>query len=175
MVQRHNGNIEVESVPGRGTCIRLIFPIRKNPAQAGRDTLSQGNNAHSLHILCIDDDEPIRQLLIDCLTDYHHRVITAASGSQGMELFRDAKQKGQHFDVVITDLGMPNMDGRQLAGAIKAESPHTPVIMMTGWGATMNADGVTTPEIDAVVAKPPQMQELNALLLRLAAAGKRPA
>ena len=62
---------------------------------------------------------------------------------------------------------MPDIDGHQVARTIKAESPQTPVIMMTGWGTMMKEDGEATPEVDALVGKPPRMQELNALLHRL--------
>ena len=171
MVQRHDGNIEIDSAPGRGTCIRLIFPDPgKSLASRPRHLLSSQTSRGSLHILCIDDDEAIRQLLNDCLTHYDHTVATAESGEQGIELFRAARQKRQPFDVVITDLGMPKMDGHQVARTIKAESPLTPIIMMTGWGAMMKEDGETASEVDALIGKPPQMQELNELLLRLAMA-----
>jgi DNA-binding NtrC family response regulator len=69
--------------------------------------------------------------------------------------------------MVITDLGMPEMDGHHVARAIKAVSPHTPVIMLTGWGTMMQAEGETAPEVDAVLSKPPRIQELNALLYRI--------
>jgi CheY-like chemotaxis protein len=127
---------------------------------------------HTLYILCIDDDEPIRQLLDDCLTNFHHRVITASNGEQGIELFRAARLKNTPFEAVITDLGMPKMDGQQVARIIKAESPHTPIILLTGWGKMMKDNGETAPEVDAVVGKPPHMQELNDLLLRITAPDK---
>ncbi|HWY29979.1 MAG TPA: response regulator, partial [Candidatus Acidoferrum sp.] len=89
---------------------------------------------------------------------------------------RAAALKKQPFDAVITDLGMPQMDGHQFARKIKSEAPRTPIIMMTGWGTIMKEDGETAHEVDAVMGKPPQLQELNRLLLRLAAANsKRPA
>jgi CheY-like chemotaxis protein len=70
--------------------------------------------------------------------------------------------------VVITDLGMPDMDGYHVARAIKAESPKTPILMLTGWGTMIKAEGEATPEVDAVLSKPPHMPELNTLLLFLA-------
>ena len=84
-----------------------------------------------------------------------------------MELFRTAMLKNQPYEVIITDLGMPDIDGHHVARTIKAESPNTPVIMMTGWGAAMRDDGETAPEVDAVIGKPPHMQELNDLILRV--------
>jgi len=82
-------------------------------------------------------------------------------------MFRSNLRGIDPYEIVITDLGMPEMDGHHLARAIKAESPHTPVIMLTGWGAMMKADGETAPEVDAVLSKPPRIQELNNLLHRI--------
>ena len=173
MVQRHDGIIEIDSAPGRGTCVRLIFPIQEKPPQTVRGTSPQVKPKRSLHILCIDDDAQVRQLLDDCLTHFNHRVMVASGGEHGMELFRTAMLKNQPYEVVITDLGMPKMDGHQVARTIKAESPNTPIIMMTGWGTIMREEGETASEVDAVIGKPPRMQELNDLLLRITASDKR--
>jgi CheY-like chemotaxis protein len=172
MMQRHDGVIEIDSAPGRGTCIRLIFPIQEKPLKTSRGASPKDKQNRSLHILCIDDDAQVRQLLNDCLTHFNHRVMVASGGKHGMELFHAAMLKNQPYEVVITDLGMPQMDGYQVARTIKAEAPHTPIIMMTGWGTTIREDGATTPEVDAVIGKPPRMQELNDLLLRVTAPGK---
>ena len=173
MIQRHDGTIEIDSSPGRGTCVRLIFPVQEKPSQTVRGTSPQVKPKRSLHILCIDDDAQVRQLLDDCLTHFNHRVMVASGGEHGMELFRTAMLKNQPYEVVITDLGMPKMDGHQVARTIKAESPNTPIIMMTGWGTIMREEGETASEVDAVIGKPPRMQELNDLLLRVTASDKR--
>ena len=126
-------------------------------------------------ILCIDDEEANCQLLVDCLSHFRHRVTTASSGSRGIDLFRAARKQNEPFQAVITDLGMPQMDGYQVARTIKSESAHTPIIMLTGWGTMIKDDGEDTPAVDALLGKPPQIQELNDLLLRLVAAEKAPA
>ena len=84
-------------------------------------------------------------------------------------MFRSHRQGREPYEIVITDLGMPDMDGHDVARAIKAESPHTPVIMLTGWGTMMKAAGETAPEVDVVLSKPPRIQELNNLLCRISA------
>jgi CheY-like chemotaxis protein len=167
MMQRHDGTVEIDSQPGQGTCIRLTFPVQKKKSRSLPEPLPPVQSEHSLNILCIDDEEPIRRLLVHCLSRFNHHVVSAANGEQGMEFFRAARQKNQPFQAVITDLGMPVMDGHQLARIIKAESPQTPVIMMTGWGAMMQENDETASEVDAIVGKPPQMQKLNDLLLRM--------
>ena len=103
-----------------------------------------------------------------CLAQFGHRVVVAAGGKEGIELFRAAALKNQPYETVVTDLGMPDVDGREVARTIKAESPRTPIILLTGWGAMMKEEGETIPGIDIVVNKPPLMRELNDLLLRMA-------
>jgi CheY-like chemotaxis protein len=66
---------------------------------------------------------------------------------------------------VITDLGMPHCDGRQVASAIKDVSATTPVILLTGWGRTMVADGELPMHVDYVLAKPPKLAELRQALM----------
>ena len=167
VVQRHEGTIEIESAPGQGTTVRLIFPIRE--ALPG-DTAEPGPDAARtpLRILCIDDEPLLRELLHDTLEGDGHRVQIADGGQAGVDAFRAAHRRGPPFDVVVTDLGMPHLDGCQVAKAVKAESPGTPVILLTGWGSFMKADGDLPAEVDAVLSKPPQAQELREALNRLA-------
>jgi DNA-binding response OmpR family regulator len=128
----------------------------------------QPKRKRSLHILCIDDDEHIRDFMTLCLTRFEHRVTVASGGKHGLELFRTATLENQPYEVVITDLGMPDIDGQRVAEAIKAESPQTPVIMMTGWGTILDDEREAELLVDAVVGKPLCMQELNDLVLRIA-------
>ena len=174
MVKRHDGCIEFESAPNRGTCVRLIFPIRKRTTSAVRSIASPPVPSRSLRILCIDDDPELRLLLRDVLEVHHHKVTVAAGGMEGVQLFRSNLGGLDPFDMVITDLGMPEMDGHHVARAIKAESPRTPIIMLTGWGAMMQAEGESTPEGDAVLSKPPRIQELTNVLDRICAIGQKP-
>jgi DNA-binding response OmpR family regulator len=122
----------------------------------------------SLHILCIDDDEQVLEFMKDCLTHFEHRVRVASGGKYGLELFGAAILKSEPYDVVITDMSMPDIDGYQVARTIKAESPNTPVIMMTGVDTVAKENGTVTRAVDVVVSKPPRMKELNDLLLRMA-------
>jgi len=69
--------------------------------------------------------------------------------------------------VVITDLGMPYLDGRQVAQALKQESPATPIILLTGWGAYMKEDGDAPAQVDGVLSKPPRVRELRETINRL--------
>jgi signal transduction histidine kinase/ActR/RegA family two-component response regulator len=169
MVQRHKGAIEIESAPGKGTCMRLSFPIVEQPAPSPRPQPAAPEPSRSMRILCIDDEPDVRTLLQDCLEHEHHQVSVAPGGREGLEMFRSSLSGGHPFQVVITDLGMPDMDGYHVARAIKAESPRTPILMLTGWGSMIKADGDSVPEVDAMLSKPAHIPELNSLLQRLAA------
>jgi len=148
MTQQHAGGIEIGNDPGRGP----LPPLKKK---------------RSVHILCIDDDAQVRQFLNDCFTHYNHRVMVASGGKRGLEMFRIASLENQPYEVVITDLGMPDIDGQRVARTIKAESPKTPVIMMNGWGSFMEGVKESDLPVDAVLGKPACMRELTDLVLRM--------
>jgi signal transduction histidine kinase/ActR/RegA family two-component response regulator len=167
MVRRHDGSVEIESTLHRGTCVRLNFPIVDRATPSARVQADPLTACRPLRILCIDDEPELRQLMHDVLEVHHHKVSVAPGGREGLEMFRANLRAKEPFEVIITDLGMPDMDGHHVARAIKAESPGTPVIMLTGWGAMMKADGEAAPSVDAVLSKPPRIQELNNLLYRI--------
>jgi CheY-like chemotaxis protein len=175
MMQRHKGDMEIESALGQGTRMRLTFPVLEDAVLIDPVPAAPlGTQSRSLRILCIDDEPHVRLLLRDCLTNLGHRVETASSGKQGVEMFCAALRTDQAFESVITDLGMPGIDGHQVARSIKAASPKTPVVMLTGWASTMKEDGDKASEVNAVVGKPARVGELHTLLLKLAAPSQAP-
>ena len=100
-------------------------------------------------------------------------VVTTANGGQaGIDAFLAARAGGVAPALVVTDLGMPYVDGRQVARAIKAVSPHTPVVLLTGWGQRLMAEGDVPPHVDRVLNKPPKLRELRRALTELLGAGQ---
>jgi signal transduction histidine kinase/ActR/RegA family two-component response regulator len=166
VMQRHEGSIAIDSEVGRGTTFRLAFPVRKLRVTDSNDRESD-KPLKPLKILCIDDEPLLRELLKEMLERDHHRVEVSEDGLAGLEAFRTARHGGGPFDVVITDLGMPHLDGRQVATAIKHESPATPVVMLTGWGAFMKEDGSQPVPVDGVLSKPPRSGEIRQMLRRV--------
>ena len=122
----------------------------------------------SLHVLCIDDDEQLLEVMKDCLTEFNHRVQGASGGKFGIEQFRIALLKSDPYDVVVTDMNMPDVNGYEVARAIKADCPDIPVVMVTGMGADLTDAELATVPLDAVINKPLHMHELNDALLRIA-------
>jgi signal transduction histidine kinase/ActR/RegA family two-component response regulator len=166
VMERHGGQIDIQSEQGKGTVIRLIFPIR---TLSGTEPLPSrtAEATGPLHILCIDDEPLLRELLREILERDGHKVIVADGGQSGVDEFRAAARGPQPFDIVLTDLGMPYFDGRQVAKTIKTEFPGTPVIMLTGWGSFMKEDGDMPDQINGILSKPPRSNELREMLRRV--------
>ena len=167
VMKRHEGTIDIQTELGKGTTFRLSFPVR---AKICKDNGEEDYTPiQPLQILCIDDEPLLRELIKEILERDGHEVEVSDGGQSGLDEFRLARERGRPFDVVITDLGMPYLDGRQVAKAVKQESPSTPVVMLTGWGAFMKEDGNTPEQIDGIVSKPPRSRELREVLSRLSA------
>jgi signal transduction histidine kinase len=168
VMERHEGKIEIQTEPGKGTTIRLIFPIRKIDCN-GVDLEEDNIAIDPLQILCIDDEPLLRELIKQLLERDGHHVEVSDGGQSGLDAFRLAGERGAPFDLVVTDLGMPYVDGRQVARTLKLESPDTPIILLTGWGAFMKEDDTLPSQVDGVLSKPPRSREIRETLRRIAA------
>jgi CheY-like chemotaxis protein len=166
VMQRHEGGIEIESEPGQGTLFRLIFPVRSMLNATGEED-NRSAMPEPMQILCIDDEPLLRDLIKEILERDGHSVEVSDGGQSGLDAFRLARERGRPFDVVFTDLGMPYLDGKQVARLLKHESPGTPVVMLTGWGAFMKEDGDAPAQVDGVLSKPPRSREIRETLCRL--------
>ncbi len=164
-MQRHEGDLNIVTAPGEGTTVRLIFPLRE--IDDDEVTVENASPSHPLRILCIDDEPLLRQALKETLENEGHDVVLADGGGPGLAAFRAARQQDRPFDVVITDLGMPHVDGRQVARTVKAESPETPVILLTGWGVRLDAEDNVPDAVDLMLGKPPMVEALNRALAQV--------
>lgn len=169
MIRRHAGEIEIESAVGRGTTVRLMLP--RSSAEAGAiRVMPPRASVRSLRLLVVDDDPLLIQSLRDTLELEGHSVTVADGGQSGIDAFMAAHMKGEKPDVVITDLGMPHLDGRAVAAAVKALDPRTTVILLTGWGARIMAESEVPAGVDRVLSKPPRLADLRQALAAIAEA-----
>ena len=169
-IQRHNAEIYILSAPGRGTTIQLVFAAARDEAAAPKEA-PRRQRPPSQRILVVDDDPLLLKSLRDTLAIDGHAVTTAGGGLAGLEAFSAAREAETPFDLVITDLGMPYMDGRQVASGVKELSAATPVILLTGWGQRLMDDGELPPHVDRVLNKPPKLAELRTAVTSLAVGG----
>jgi signal transduction histidine kinase/CheY-like chemotaxis protein len=162
IVDRHGGSLGIESSPGRGTVVRMRLHASRFLIIPPSETLLEPvDAAQAARVLLVDDDQRLLTVLSDMLRAGGHAVTTAANGEEALAFFDpDA------HDVVITDLGMPRVNGWQVAEGVKSRAPGIPVFLLTGWG-----EGVTAEEasrfVDQVIAKPISADALLEHLARL--------
>jgi CheY-like chemotaxis protein len=164
MVQRHGAELDLVSTVGQGTTVRLRFDVPAAPIAEASQLARAVTIPPRLRLLVVDDDPVLLHSLAEILTTDGHEVVTAPSGQEGIDAFRAAQAQGEPFAVVLTDLGMPHIDGRQVARAVKEASPTTPVLLLTGWGQRLMADGDVPPHVDKVLNKPPKLRDLREAL-----------
>ncbi|MEZ5833512.1 MAG: ATP-binding protein [Dongiaceae bacterium] len=167
IVRRHGGEIDIRSGKGRGTSVVLTLPA---PPTATAPQTPQRIVAPApvrLRLLLIDDDPIFLKSLGDTLEADGHMVTAVNDGQSGIDAFQAARERREPFSAVITDLGMPYVDGRRVAAAVKEASPATPVILLTGWTNTLMIEDDKLPDIDRVVGKPPRLRELREILAEL--------
>jgi DNA-binding response OmpR family regulator/anti-sigma regulatory factor (Ser/Thr protein kinase) len=169
MAQRHGAALEIDSQPGSGTTMRILFPLSVGPAADAVRIPAAQVPGRRLRLLVIDDDAALIESLRSTLQEEGHQVTVAAGGQEGIDAFQSARSGPEPFDVVITDLGMPYVDGRQVIASVRATAAHTPIILLTGWGQGLDAEGEPPPAVDRVLGKPPRMRELRVALAELTA------
>jgi signal transduction histidine kinase/ActR/RegA family two-component response regulator len=167
MLQRHDARLEIDSAPGKGTTMRMVFPAFVEEAEATAPRAAAAAPGRRLRILVVDDDPILIRSLRDVLEADGHHLETALGGQAGIETFAAAHGTDRAFSLVITDLGMPRVDGRKVAAAIKALSPATPIILLTGWGQRLLDEKDIPANIDRVLSKPPRLNQLRAALADL--------
>ena len=162
IIERHGGSMSIESEPGRGTVVRLrLHASRFQIIPPSDGVVAPVHPEQASRILLVDDDPRLLTVLSDTLQSYGHAVTTAAKGEEAVQMFDPTLH-----DVVITDLGMPRMNGWEVAERIKAQSPDTPVFLLTGWGESVAAHEGSQ-FVDRVVAKPVSAEALMEQLAEL--------
>ncbi len=164
VAQRHSAELGLRSTPGVGTTACLSFPIAAPAPAASAQTKVDRAPLSRLRLLLVDDDPVLLKALGDALQKDGHLVVTANDGQAGIDTFRAAHGRGEVFAAVITDLGMPHIDGRKVAAEVKAISPATPVLMLTGWGQGLLAEADVPPHVDQILSKPPKLREIREAL-----------
>jgi PAS domain S-box-containing protein len=166
MTQRHGADLEIDSAPGAGSTVRLIFAITDTTGAGNGAARTESRTLPPLRLLLVDDDPVLLNSLRNTLEMDGHAIVTAYGGAEGIAAFQDAMARGESFAAVITDLGMPHVDGRKVAAAVKDASADTPVILLTGWGQRLVADNDIPANVNQVLAKPPKLREIRQALER---------
>lgn len=161
IIQQHSGWIEVDSILGEGTCMSFYLPathISGAPAQEGSGTALQLGGKET--ILVIDDEEDIRKLLSSILKRYNYEVLLGVDGRQGLDLF---KRERHRVDLVLLDLLMPRMSGREVLSEMLDLDPGTKVVVSTG----IAQEDLTSVGAREIIFKPYQEVEILQTLRRV--------
>ena len=162
IIKRHQGKIKVESKEGKETTFTISIPVGLE-APLKKEKLKDPEKIPSQKILVIDDEEGIREVLGEIFQNEGHRVTLAETARKGLDKF-----KKNDFDLVLTDLGMPEISGWQLAKKIKEIDPGIPVGLITGWVVATPKEKMKEEGVDFILSKPFDytkiVREVNALL-----------
>ncbi len=162
IIRRHEGTMDILSQVGKGTTFVLRFPSASGESVSTNDPVPRLHRP--LHILVVDDQPILCQLLCEQLHDDFHSCETAVSGSDALTKFG-----GAHFDLVITDQVMAEMTGEQLAVSLKKIDRQVRVILLTGYAQDSTTETEYSEAVDLVLAKPLSRSALRKAFARVIA------
>lgn len=158
IVKAHKGHITVYSERNQGTTFHVYIPIAKASSQIATIENSGPLPGGLESILVIDDEPAITKLLKYHLEKSGYTITTSNNSREAVELFRSSPDK---YDLVITDMTMPQITGVKLAQTIKMIRPETPVILCTGFSENINVHNAAQLNIDAFLMKPVEMAKMT--------------
>ncbi len=176
IVDRHGGEMVVESAPGKGTLFTLWLPTGSDKPVATPETPRPAaatpsatvtpetaapatKAAQGAKILVVDDSEEVREVLRELLSRHGYTVVTAPDGESGL-----VELDTRTFDMAMVDLSLPGISGLEVARRLKERWPTTPVALMTGYGDRLGPDDAHTKGIDFVLAKPFSLDQLRSVV-----------
>ena len=171
-VQQSHGKLDIESEPGRGTLVRMVFPVAQASEDAAPDAgapqAASGPQRRRCRILVVEDNDDVRELAESMLEMADYEVVAAPSGERALGIL----ENGEQVDLLFTDVIMPGgMNGLELIERVHAKRPGLPVLVTTGYMDELPGRGKRSDPLD-VLAKPYQHQDL---LDRVSAALRRAA
>ncbi|MBI1924931.1 PAS domain S-box protein [Candidatus Poribacteria bacterium] len=169
IIKRHDGEIFVASSPNQGTTFSIRLPISESEHIAPEPTtvVETSTVSERLSLLVIDDNAHIREILMAFLGETY-TIDGVDSGEEGLQHLAQ-----KDYDILITDLGMPGMNGYEVARRAKAIRPDISVILMTGWGVQISDENLLENQIESLIPKPFNFQAVQDIITTVAQRRKR--
>ncbi|MBT5545902.1 MAG: response regulator [Desulfobacula sp.] len=157
IVTAMGGAIQVYSEPGKGTQFYVYFPIEKNSSEEQNTPATEPIQGGTERILLVDDEEAILTMEKLMLERLGYPVTSRTSSLEALEAFRTNPDK---FDLIITDMQMPNMSGDKLSAELTKIRPDIPILLCTGFSETMSEEKAASLGIKGFILKPIVMKDL---------------
>lgn len=173
IVKRHRGDIQLDSTPGQGTTFTLTFPVPSAeelaaapaaappPERVERPAIAGPRARRALRVLVLDDQPPVAAVLqwILELDNQQHDVAVFTRASDALAALGD-----QRFDLICTDINMPDMSGWEFARLAKAHDPTVPIAIVTGWNEAYSAEELERRGADFLLRKPYQVSDVQRII-----------
>jgi two-component system, cell cycle sensor histidine kinase and response regulator CckA len=164
IVREHDGDIHVVSEAGKGTTVNVYLPAIKSDETTEETEMPAIYETGTERILLVDDEEPIIRLEQMMLEKLGYRVTSRTSSLEALAAF---KANPQRFDLVLTDMAMPNMTGVELARELRSIVPNIPVIICTGFSARIDEKSVHSIGVKGLLLKPVVKSEMAKMIRKV--------
>lgn len=156
--KQSEGQVRIHSTPGEGTSVKLFVPAAENQLAHEADAPEAVHHGDGETVLLVEDDPSVRLLVREVLNELGYKAVEAAEAQSAIRLLNS----GRKFDLMVTDVGLPGMSGRQLAEVAREHLPHLPILFVTGYAenAAIRAGFLGTNM--QMITKPFQIQQLSA-------------
>ena len=169
IIRRHEGSIEVDSEPGRGTTFKIslpkVVPVSAESGDAVSEATPAAPDVDKIRVLVVDDETHVREVLIEALEAEGCEVVSAESGEIALAVYDQYEGK---FDAVFTDIGMPAMSGWELCTEIRERSKTMPLAIISGWADAISVQSRDAVKADWIVAKPFDIDKICSIAQEIA-------
>ncbi len=157
-VQQSDGSVRIESEPDKGTEIEICLPRFEGAALPDSESHHPPEDNYAKLgevVFVVEDEAVVRQLIVELLGDLGYRALEAADGPSALRIL----QSSQKIDLLVSDIGLPGLNGRQLADAARTSRPNLKILFMTGYAETAASKNFLAPGME-IITKPFNMSDL---------------